>query len=76
MKLDGSKIDMKVNANVEKVRLTQEIGKTVGAPLLKENIRISCRNVDVYYNRDNQAIFDVSVDLAKNQILAINFKLF
>ncbi|MCH9645502.1 MAG: phosphate ABC transporter ATP-binding protein PstB [Proteobacteria bacterium] len=53
------------------VELLQELGDTVGKPTIEGNPRMSCRNVDVFYNKDSQAIFDVSVDLAKNEILAM-----
>lgn len=53
------------------VALLQELGDTVGKPTIEGNPRMSCRNVDVFYNKDSQAIFDVNVDLAKNEILAM-----
>ena len=42
---------------------------TVGLPFV-ENPRISARNVNVYYD-DKHAINDVSVDLGKNEVLAM-----
>lgn len=53
------------------IELTQKIERTVGKPLLTDNIRIACRGVDVYYQQDQQAIFAASVDIGKNQILAM-----
>lgn len=57
--------------NNNKTDLNQVFDKTVGNPLINTTPRISCRDVDVFYNHDTQAIFKVSVDLAKNQILAM-----
>ncbi len=57
--------------NVDKIELDQQLSKTVGSPLIDGQSKMSCRNVDVFYNQDSQAIFDVSVDLTKNQILAM-----
>ncbi len=45
--------------------------QTVGEPLLAANkSRMTCRNVDVHYG-DKQAIFNVSVDVGKNEVLAM-----
>jgi phosphate transport system ATP-binding protein len=57
--------------NQDELELLQELGETVGTPKLKEKVRMSCNHVDVFYNETAQAIFDVSVDLGKNQILAM-----
>ncbi|NOY17134.1 MAG: phosphate ABC transporter ATP-binding protein [Gammaproteobacteria bacterium] len=43
--------------------------ETVGQPFI-DNARISARNVNVYYG-DKQAIIDVSLDIAGNQIIAM-----
>ncbi len=43
--------------------------ETVGQPFI-DNARISARNVNVYYG-DKQAITDVSLDIAGNQIIAM-----
>lgn len=58
-------------SNRTEVELLQELGDTVGKPTIEGNQRMSCRNVDVFYNKDAQAIFDINVDLAKNEILAM-----
>lgn len=58
-------------SNNQDLELNQYLEATVGNPLIDGTPRISCRNVDVFYNQDAQAIFDVNVDLAKNQILAM-----
>ncbi len=57
--------------NNNDIELNQQLGKTVGNPLVDGIPRMSCQSVDVFYNQDLQAIFNVSVDLAKNQILAM-----
>lgn len=46
-----------------------ELGKTVGQPFVK-NPRISSRNLNVFYDEE-QAIFDVNLDIGKNQIVAM-----
>ena len=57
--------------NVNELELLQELGKTVGEPTLEKDIRMSCKGVDVFYNQSAQAIFDVTLDIGKNQILAM-----
>lgn len=47
------------------------LGETVGKPLLDDKkARMSCRNVDVFYGA-KQAIFDVSLDIGKNEVLSM-----
>ncbi|MCB1666867.1 MAG: phosphate ABC transporter ATP-binding protein [Pseudomonadales bacterium] len=43
--------------------------QTTGLPLV-ENPKMSMRNVDVFYG-DKQAIFNVSVDIGKNEVIAM-----
>ena len=43
--------------------------KTVGNPFA-ENPRMTCRDVDVFY-ADKQAIFKVSLDIGKNEVIAL-----
>ncbi len=43
--------------------------KTVGAPLVSEP-NITLRNVDVYYG-DKQAVYNVELDIAKNEVIAM-----
>jgi phosphate transport system ATP-binding protein len=43
--------------------------ETVGEALI-ENPRMTCRNVDVFYG-DKQAIFDVSLDIGRNEVIAM-----
>ena len=46
-----------------------EIDGTVGQPFV-DNPKMSSRNCDVYY-ADKQAIFDVNVDIGRNEIIAM-----
>jgi phosphate transport system ATP-binding protein len=43
--------------------------QTVGKPLIAE-AKMSMRNVDVFYG-DKQAIFDVNLDIGKNEVIAL-----
>ena len=47
----------------------QEIKETVGSPFTHKP-KISTRNVDVFY-ADKQAIFDVSLDIGANEVIAL-----
>ncbi|MFT7185665.1 MAG: phosphate transport system ATP-binding protein [Pseudohongiellaceae bacterium] len=49
--------------------LHTKIKQTIGQPFV-ENPIMSMRNVDVFY-AEKQAIFDVSIDIAKNEVLAM-----
>jgi len=49
--------------------ILHELKETVGQPHV-EDPKMSMRNVDVFY-ADKQAIFDVSLDAAKNEVLAL-----
>ena len=49
--------------------VAQETSGTVGEVMV-DDPRMSCRNVDVYYG-DKQAIIDVTLDIAKNQVIAM-----
>lgn len=46
-----------------------EIDGTVGEPFI-DNPKMTSRNCNVFYD-DKQAIFDVNIDIAKNQIIAM-----
>jgi phosphate transport system ATP-binding protein len=58
---------------VDSAKLTESGGyrfsETVGE-MNVENPRMTCRNVDVFYG-EKQAIFNVSMDIAKNQVIAM-----
>jgi phosphate transport system ATP-binding protein len=43
--------------------------KTIGVPFV-DNAKMSARNVDVFYG-DKQAILDVSLDIGKNEVIAM-----
>jgi len=47
----------------------EKIGPTIGQSLL-ENPKMSMRNVDVFYG-DKQAIYDVNLDIGKNEVLSM-----
>jgi phosphate transport system ATP-binding protein len=49
--------------------LDPKIQKTVGNQF-SDNPRMTCRDVNVYY-ADKQAIFDVSLDIGKNEVIAL-----
>lgn len=51
------------------MELTSEVAKTVGEPLV-ENPRMECRDVNVYYG-EKQAIRDISIDVGRNEVLAM-----
>jgi phosphate transport system ATP-binding protein len=62
--------NMNVNSNPEtEDSLNIEYTETVGQPLC-ENAKINTRNVDVFY-ADNQAIYDVSLDIGANEVIAL-----
>lgn len=51
--------------------LHQELGETFGEPFVEASrVKMSARNVNVYY-ADKQAIFNNSLDIAKNEVLAM-----
>ncbi len=58
-----------INQSETKNMVGREDRRTAGNPFVK-NPRMSCRNVDVYYG-DKQAINDVSIDIAENEVLAM-----
>ncbi len=45
-------------------------GETIGNPYVEENAKFSIRNVDVFYG-EKQAIYDVSMDIAHNEVVAM-----
>jgi len=49
--------------------LDSEQQKTVGQPF-SDTPRMTCRDVNVYYG-DKQAIYDVSLDIGKNEVIAM-----
>lgn len=48
---------------------TADLDKTVGIPFA-DNAKMSMRNINVFYG-DKQAIHDVSLDIAKNEVIAM-----
>ncbi|PID46021.1 MAG: phosphate ABC transporter ATP-binding protein [Proteobacteria bacterium] len=59
-------------ANKQRDEFDVEILETVGAPFIKnsEDIKMATRDCDVFYG-DKQALFGVSLDIGKNEILAM-----
>ena len=77
---DGGEVDIEKDLRVEDVETTpsgqdgpvlvsREHRQTVGVGTV-ENPRMTCRNVDVYYG-DNQAIKNVSLDIGRNEVIAM-----
>ena len=56
-------------ARLNRPREQEEVHETVG-DITVENPRFVCRNVDVYYGA-KQAIADVSIDIGKNEVIAM-----
>jgi phosphate transport system ATP-binding protein len=59
----------KVGGDAGRPRVSREKRETVGT-ITVENPRMVCRNVNVYYG-DKQAIKNVSIDIACNEVLAM-----
>lgn len=57
-----AKQDSDINQDIQDV-------KTVGIPF-SDNAKMSMRNVDVFYG-DKQAIYDVSLDIGKNEVVSM-----
>jgi len=63
-------LDRAVKATRKKRSLiSRDNRNTVGEALI-EDPRMTCRNVDVFYG-DKQAIFDVSLDIGRNEVIAM-----
>ena len=62
-------IQAKINKEVTRVLVNRENRDTVGE-ITVDNPRMTCRNVDVWYG-DKQAIKDVSLDIGRNEIIAM-----
>ncbi len=66
---------MKENINLTNMKeksiaeIHAEHKQTIGEPFC-DNVKFSTRNVDVFY-ADNQAIYDVSLDIGKNEVIAL-----
>ena len=58
--------ELNIKSDTEQKQFT---GQTVGTPL-SENAKMTMRNVDVFYD-DKQAIFDVTMDIGKNEVVAM-----
>ena len=65
-------VEMPTDLMQPKKEKTEEIAypeETIGRPLL-ESSKMSMRNVDVFYG-DKQAIFNVNVDVGRNEVIAM-----
>lgn len=59
-------------ASGEREEFAHAITGTVGKPLLDEAAtKFRCRNVDVFYTGAKQAIFDVELDIGRNEVIAM-----
>lgn len=52
------------------IEMNGPIEGTLGKPLLEKKVCMHCREVDVFYG-DNQAIFNVSLDIGENEVFAM-----
>jgi len=59
--------DVDIETIVEELK---EAGQAVGQPFV-EDPKIRCRDLSVYYDQTKQAIFDASVDIGKNEVVAM-----
>ncbi|WP_419604584.1 phosphate ABC transporter ATP-binding protein PstB [Thiolapillus sp.] len=50
--------------------MEDQVETILGKPLLDKKVSMHCRDVDVFYG-DNQAIFNISLDIGKNEVLAM-----
>ncbi|HRJ53658.1 MAG TPA: phosphate ABC transporter ATP-binding protein PstB [Candidatus Thiothrix moscowensis] len=56
----------------ERSEFAHTIDGTVGKPFLDgKDTKFHCRGVNVFYNGTKQAIFDTSVDIGKNEVIAM-----
>jgi phosphate transport system ATP-binding protein len=62
-------IQAKINKEVTRALVNRENRDTVGE-ITVDNPRMTCRNVDVWYG-DKQAIKDVSLDIGRNEVIAM-----
>jgi phosphate transport system ATP-binding protein len=62
-------VNREVVAEVEKHVEKGRTGQTVGIPFV-DKPRMACRNVEVFYG-DNRAINNVSIDVGRNEVLAM-----
>ncbi len=69
-------LDMSLKGTMTKPKERSEfahtIDGTVGKPFLDgKDTKFHCRGVNVFYNGTKQAIFDTSVDIGKNEVIAM-----
>jgi phosphate transport system ATP-binding protein len=61
--------DNPVTGAIEEPHEDKPVSKTVGKPFLDDS-RMTCRHVNVYYG-DKQALRDVSLDIGRNEVIAM-----
>lgn len=62
-------MERSLSSNAVEVGGLENFSGTIGENLV-DNAKISTRNVDVFYG-DKQAIFDASLDIARNEVIAL-----
>ena len=67
--LETSEAKPSIQAVESRSEFDIEINGTVGTPFV-DNPKMTSRNCDVFYG-DKQAIFDINLDIAKNEIIAM-----
>lgn len=65
----SSNLEVEFAEEKKRPLISRDNRKTVGEALI-DNPRMKCRNVDVFYG-DEQAIFDVSLDIGRNEVIAM-----
>lgn len=65
----SSNLEVGVVEEKKRPLINRDNRETVGEALI-DNPRMTCRNVDVFYG-DEQAIFDVSLDIGRNEVIAM-----
>ncbi|RKZ41328.1 MAG: phosphate ABC transporter ATP-binding protein [Gammaproteobacteria bacterium] len=58
-----------INQIMTTTNIEQKVNETWGKPFV-DNAKISIRNMDVFY-ADKQAVFDVNLDIAKHEVIAL-----
>lgn len=68
-RVETAEIEKPIMQDKQIARGVEKITKTVGVPLT-ENAKFGIRGVDVFYG-EKQAVFNVDLDIAKNQVIAM-----
>lgn len=62
--------DPAIDAEIDMSLVRENHGSETVGEISVDDPRVTCRNVDVFYG-DKQAIFDVSLDIGKNQVISM-----